>query len=170
MLFTRSVEYFTWSEIILRYNMQFLLWSRITKNQRKLDNSKLGSTQQWIQSKWTGWEVGTGQNRSGHYCLQISCLLESMPKIYLIYSYQSSVISVFHDQIWIRWPGPYVCQKGIILTIRMYQKWHFQCPKRKTKTTFIDLITPLNLEKITFATRFGHLKVAFWPFYIFCIF
>ena len=31
----------------------------------------------------------------------------------------------------------------------------FLRPKRKTKTTFINLITPLNLRKITFTTRFG---------------
>ena len=47
-----------------------------------------------------------------------------------------------------------------------YQKLHLRCPKRKKETTFIDLITPLNLRKITFATRFVQSKAVFWPFYI----
>ena len=33
------------------------------------------------------------------------------------------------------------------------QKWHFQSPKRKSETTFIDQIPPLNLGKITFVDK-----------------
>ena len=57
-----------------------------------------------------------------------------------------------------------------ILRFWGYQKWHFRCPKRKSETTFIDQITPLNLEKNTLGTHFGHLKVVFWPFWLFCTF
>ena len=35
---------------------------------------------------------------------------------------------------------------------------HFRSPKRKTETTFIDLITPQNEGKLTSVT-FGHSKV-----------
>ena len=45
-----------------------------------------------------------------------------------------------------------------------YQKEHVRSPKPKSQITFIDQITPQNLGKITLGTRFGHLKVVFWPF------
>ena len=51
-----------------------------------------------------------------------------------------------------------------------YQKWHIRSPKRKSETTFIDQIPPLNLGKITLGTHFCHSKVVFWPFYTFCTF
>ena len=49
-----------------------------------------------------------------------------------------------------------------------YQKWHLWCPKQKTETTFIDLITPLNQGKITFwPLKIGtlailHIFALFW--------
>ena len=41
------------------------------------------------------------------------------------------------------------------------QKWHFRSPKRKSETTFINQIPPLNLGKITSGTHFRHSKVFF---------
>ena len=51
-----------------------------------------------------------------------------------------------------------------------YRKWHFRCPKRKSEITFIDLIAPLNLRKITLGTHFCTSEVGFWPFHYFGIF
>ena len=56
------------------------------------------------------------------------------------------------------------------MRFRGYQKWHFRSPKRKSETTFINQIPPLNLRKITPGTHFRHWKVFFWPFYLFSIF
>ena len=59
---------------------------------------------------------------------------------------------------------------GQFLRFLGYQKWHFRSPKRKSEITFIDLITPLNLGKITSGTQFCTLKVVFRPFHYFGIF
>ena len=59
---------------------------------------------------------------------------------------------------------------GQFLRFWGYEKWHLWCPKRKSETTFIDQITPLNLGKITSGTHFRTLKVGFWPFHYFGIF
>ena len=45
---------------------------------------------------------------------------------------------------------PQNCKFVPFFRILRYYKWHFRSPKRKSETTFIDLITPLNLGKITF--------------------
>ena len=51
------------------------------------------------------------------------------------------------------------------------QKWHFRCLKRKSETTCIVQITPLNQGKITLDTHFHHSKMfVFWQFYLFFIF
>ena len=42
--------------------------------------------------------------------------------------------------------------------------------KRKSETSFINQIPPLNLGKITLGTHFCHSKVVFRPFYLFCTF
>ena len=47
--------------------------------------------------------------------------------------------------------------------IAISQKRHFRSPKRKTETTFIDLITPQNAGEFASETTFGHSKVFFWP-------
>ena len=61
-------------------------------------------------------------------------------------------------------------KNGPNLQFWWYPKWHFRSPKRKSEITFIDLITPLNLGKITSGTQFCTLKVVFRPFHYFGIF
>ena len=64
------------------------------------------------------------------------------------------------------WPGGTLH----VARFRGCQKWHFQSPKRKSETTFIDQLPPLNLKKITSGMHFRNSKVFFWPFYLFGIF
>ena len=59
-------------------------------------------------------------------------------------------------------------KNGTNLQFWGYQKWHFWSPKRKSETTFIDLITPLNIGKITSGTHFCTLKVVFLAISLLC--